>query len=442
MSTNDLLAQAKAAVAAATKRGAQGARASAARSRDSTLEWRNGKLDRIRESTTVGLSLVLFVDGRYSSSSTSDLRPAALERFIDESIALTRLLAQDPHRGLADPARYGGRLEADLGLLDPAVLEVDPGDRRRVAQELEAAARGAPGADRLISVETGCSDDLFEGALATSNGMEGVATRSSFWVWAEATVGDEGGRKPEGGWSAGDRRKRALPPLAGIGREATRRALDQVGAKPAKTGEYACIVENRAAGRLLGAFLEPLDGSYIQQRRSFLAGKLGQAVASPVLTLTDDPHLPGGFGSRLYDGEGMATRRRPLFEQGVLRGYYLDNYYARKLKLEPTSGQRTNLVYAHGPRDLKALTAAMGDGILVTGFLGGNSNAATGDFSLGVRGHLVERGRVTRPVAEMNLSGNHLTFWKRLVELGSDPYPYSSNRCPSLRFDRVQFSGV
>jgi PmbA protein len=294
-----------------------------------------------------------------------------------------------------------------------------PGPRRDalVARNL---ARGAPGADRLVSVEAGCSDDVFEGALATSNGMAGTARRSSFWIWADATVSDEHGRRPAGRWSAGDRHRRALPEPAAVGREATRRALAEVGAKPVKTGQYACIVENRAAARLLGMFLEPLDGAYVQQKRSFFAGMIGHTVASPVFTLTDDPLVPRGLGSRLYDGEGMATRRRPLFEQGVLRSYDLDTYYARKLKLEPTSGTRTNLVYAHGRRDLTALCAEMRDGILVTGFLGGNSNPATGDFSLGIRGHLVEGGQVTRAVTEMNLSGNHLTFWKRLLELGGD----------------------
>jgi PmbA protein len=138
----------------------------------------------------------------------------------------------------------------------------------------------------------------------------------------------------------------------------------------------------------------------------------------------------------------MSTRPRPLFERGVLRNYYLDTYYARKLGLEPTSGARTNLVYEPGKRSLDELLAAMGTGILVTSFLGGNSNSATGDFSVGIQGQWVEQGKLVHPVSEMNLSGNHLRFWKKLVELGSDPFHYSSNRIPSLRFDKVQFSGV
>jgi PmbA protein len=443
MST-DLLERAKAAVAAAQKRGAAGVRANAYRSRESATEWRNGRLDRLRDSTRMGLGVTLFVDGRYSSNSTSDLRPEALDRFIEETVAQTRLLAPDPARVLPDPARYAGRLTADLKLLDPRAGSVTPEERARVAQELEAASRSLPGAnaDRIVSVETSASDELTEGAMCASNGMEGTFARSSFDIGAEVSVRDEGGRKPEGWWFAAARHRTALPPAADVGREATRRALANIGAKPVRTGEYACVVENAVVGRLIAGLQEPLDGSAIQQKRSFLAGKLGQAVTSPVLTITDDPHLESGLGSRTYDSEGMATKRRVLFEKGVLRTYYIDTYYGRKLGAEPTTGTRCNQLYGLGTRDCRGLIAAMRDGIFITGFLGGNSNPATGDFSLGIRGYLVEKGELTRPVTEMNLSGNHLTFWKRLVETGNDPHLYSSNRCPSLRFDKVQFSGV
>jgi PmbA protein len=441
MSTT-LLERAKQAVATATKRGAQGVRAAATRSRESTVEYRDGKLDRVRESTRLSLFVTLFVDGRYSASSTSDLRPAAVERFLAEGIAQTRLLARDPARGLADPARYAGRSPADLRLHDGAVLTVTPDHRRRAVQELEAAARAKTTTDRIVAVQSTWTDDVSEGALVCSNGMEGTTARTACGYSAAVTVRDQGGRKPAGYWSSWTRHLAAGASFASVGAEATRRALLQVGAKPGKTGEYACVVENSVAGRLIAALLGPLGGAAIQQKQSFLAGKIGRPVASPILTISDDPHVPAGLGSRSYDGEGMATRRRAIIEKGVLRSYYLDTYYARKLKLEPTSGGHTNLVFATGKRDLAGLLRELQGGILVTGFIGGNSNSATGDFSFGVRGLLVEKGQPTRPVAEMNLSGNLLAFFQRLVETGNDPFPYSSTRCPSLRFDKVQFSGV
>jgi PmbA protein len=226
-----------------------------------------------------------------------------------------------------------------------------------------------------------------------------------------------------------------------LGREATRRALQELGAKPEKSGEYACVLENRIVGRLLGGMIRPLGGNAIQQRRSFLADKLGQKIAAGRLSIVDDPLLVGGLASRPYDSEGMSAVRRPVLERGVLKGFFLDTYYASKLGKEATIGRPTNLVFSPGKRDLPALLKAMRRGILVTGFSGGNANAATGDFSIGIRGMWIENGKPVRPVSEMNLAGNHLTFWKRLQELGSDPFRSSSTVAPSLRFAPVQFSG-
>jgi PmbA protein len=278
--------------------------------------------------------------------------------------------------------------------------------------------------------------------MVTSNGMQGTRRSSTFALFAETSVADEGDRKPEGWDYAVVRQRDALPAIARIGAEATRRARMGVGAEPAASGRYRCVIENRVVGRLLAWLLAPLDGRAIQQQASFLADKKGEPVLAEGLSITDDPFVVGGLGSRLYDGEGMARAEMPVFERGVLRNFYLDTYYASKLGLEPTSGSQSNLVFSGGERDLAGLLEQMGTGILVTGFSGGNSNAATGDFSIGVRGQWVENGKIARPLAEMNLAGNHLSFWQRLVETGNDPRIYSSWRTPSMRFDEVQFSGL
>ena len=439
----ELLERARGAVASARKHGAAGARASLTRERESQVEWRDGKLDRLRESTRMSLRLALFVDGRFGVCNTSDLRPQAVARFIAEAVASTRALARDPFRGLPDPARYvRRRAESELRLLDPEVARVSPDERRRLARELEAAARSAPGAGGIVSVSSSCGDAVMEGALVTSNGMEGSTSRSVFWLEADVTVRDHGNRKPTGWWYASTRHRKSLPDVEEVGRKATERALRQVGAAPIATGEYACVVENTVAGRLARALTDALEGQAIQQRRSFLAGKVGQSIGSATLHLEEDPHLPEGLGSRGFDDEGMSTHPRTIVDRGVLRSCYLDTYYAKKLNQQATSGARFNLVYAPGTRDLGALLRAMDRGILVTGFNGGNSNTTTGDFSFGIHGQLVEGGRPVRPVAEMNLAGTHLRLWKALEETGNDPFPYSSNRSPSLRFAPVQFSGV
>jgi len=180
----------------------------------------------------------------------------------------------------------------------------------------------------------------------------------------------------------------------------------------------------------------------LQQRSSFLEGKLDQKIGSPALTIIDDPFIPSGLGSCLYDDEGLATRRRVLIDKGVLKTFFVDNYYGRKLGWELTTAGPSNVVLEEGSRSLDELVQRMEKGILVTGFLGGNSNDTTGDFSYGIIGMLVENGEKVQAVNEMNISGNLLEFMAQLVEAGNDPYPYSSYRLPSLYFTDVQFSGV
>ncbi|MEY2667951.1 MAG: hypothetical protein RJA59_589, partial [Pseudomonadota bacterium] len=154
-----------------------------------------------------------------------------------------------------------------------------------------------------------------------------------------------------------------------------------------------------------------------------------------------DPLVVRGLGSRLWDGEGIAARSFPVFEGGVLRSYYVDTYYGRKLGMAPTTARVSNLAWRPGTHRREELLAAMGDGLLVTGFLGGNSNPTTGDFSLGVQGFRVAGGRLAGPVGEMNASGNLRDLWNRLTAVGDDPYPYSSMRTPSLLFEGIQIAG-
>ncbi len=440
---SELLDKAAAAVETARAKGAQGARASVSRSRSSKVEWRDGKLDRLRESTSMSLGVTLYVDGRYSAHRTSDLRPEALDAFLAETVSATRVLAKDPHRKLPEPARYQSRSTADLELYDEqAAGKTSARQRRSLASTLEQAARGARGANKLISVTASASENVYERALVCSNGMKDYQRSSTFSMSAFATVRDVGDRKPAGGWWAVQRQRAKLPSVKSVGLEATRRALMKVGAKPEKSGKYACIIENMVTGRLLRGLLSAMNGQAIQQKRSFLGDKLNKPIANKLLTVVDNPLLLGALGSRRFDGEGMTAVERPVIEAGRLMTFFLDTYYASKLGKEPTTGSRSNLVFTPGAKDLAALMKAMGKGILVTGFSGGNSNSATGDFSVGVIGQWIENGKPVRPITEMNLAGNHLSFWKKLGELGADPNPYSSTRCPSLLFDKVQFSGV
>jgi PmbA protein len=426
----------------ALKHGAREAAAGAYRGRQVEVDWRDGRVERVAESTTRGLGLGIYVDGRYASVSTGDLRPEALDRFIRQAVALARAISPDPHRRLPDPQGYLGRAELDLELEDPAQAAHEPAARLRLAEAMEAAARQGPGAARIRSVTTSVQDTAGESALVQTNGFEGTSRSTSFWLSAEVSAQDPDGRRPEASASSGSRFLATLEPPEAVGRRAAERAEARIGAVTGGSAVLPMVVEGRVAGKLVGQLLGPLSGASLQQQRSFLEGKLGTVVGSPRLDLVDDPLLKRGFGSRLYDGEGLAARPRAIFEQGRLATWFIDSYYGRKLGLPPTTAHPSNLRWATGTRDRDGLVAEVGEGILVSGFLGGNSNATTGDFSLGVRGFRIRGGRLAEPISEMNISGNHLELWPRLAAVGDDPYPYSAMRTPTLVFDGVQFAGT
>jgi PmbA protein len=439
---SDLLDISRRAADLALEKGANEAAVGTYRARQVEVSWRDGRLEKVTEATTRGLGLDLYVDGRYAAVSTSDLRPDALERFVEDAVALARTLAPDPHRRLPEPELYAGQAEVDLELEDRTYGALDAGARRRAAEEIEVAARAVPGASAILSVTTSVSDSLGESVLVETNGFEGSRRSTDFWIGAEVTVKDPDGRRPEEYASSGGRHRTDSESPVVVGRRAAERAVARIGSVKGASAVMPMAVDARSAGRLVGALFGPLAAAAIQQKRSFLEGKVGAAVGSPLLDVKDDPLVRRGLGSRRYDGEGLAARPFPIFEEGVLRNLYVDTYYGRKLGIRPTTARSSNLAWTLGDRSQEALLAAMGDGILVTGFLGGNSNGTTGDFSLGVRGFRVRGGRPAEPVGEMNVSGNHLELWKRLVAVGNDPYRYSSMRTPTLVFDGVQLAGT
>lgn len=407
---------------------------------------RQGEIERLRASTSRGLSLALFADGRFSTHATSVLQRAPLERFVDEALALTRHLHEDPHRGLADPELYGPAECDDLELYDPDYEAVTMDERLGLLERLEAAAEGGRGdgasSPELVSIATGVVTQRSTNLQLHSNGFRGARSGTVFSLGASVTVRGEGSRRPSDHAWVGRRLRGDLPQVEAVGREATERAAGRVGARKIESGRMTLVVENRAASRLLGALLAPLAGSSLQQKRSCFEDKLGESIASPLLTVVDDPFVPRGLGSRTYDGDGLAARRRAIVEGGVLREYLIDVYYGRKLGQAPTGGGTSNLTLSGGEGDLAALLAPVQRGVLVTSFLGGNANPATGDFSFGIGGQRIDGGALTQPVGEMNITGNTRELWRRLEAVGADAYADSAWRLPSLRFADVQFSGA
>ncbi|RPJ52530.1 MAG: TldD/PmbA family protein [Acidobacteria bacterium] len=425
----------------AKKAGANESRTRFSRTRSVEIGYRERKPETIKEATNQSLVLQLFVDGRFSSQSTADLRKPALTEFVSAAVTATRLIAKDEYRSLPDPKYYEGRATIDLKLADGDYQKWSPEQRHQLAKVVENACLEA-GGQAVISVEASVRDSFSEQAAIASNGCEGYRETTDYVFFAELTAKDEGDRRAAGYDYAVSRYVKSLPDAAAVGRRAAERTLAMRGAKKLKTETLPVIIENRGVSRVLNGLISAMSGPNVQQKRSFVMDKKGQKVGSDLLTIVDDPLIVGGFGSGLYDNEGMATRKRTFLEAGVLKDFYIDWYYSRKLGCEPTIGGPTNLIIPPGKRSVEQIMKDLGRGILVNDFIGGNSNSTTGDFSVGIGGFLFENGKPTQTVAEMNVADNHLKFWTKLAEVANDPWPYGSWLTPSLVFKDVVVSGV
>ncbi|MCU7511825.1 MAG: TldD/PmbA family protein [Ignavibacteria bacterium] len=424
----------------ALKTGADESSAVIYNSRDIEIEYRDKKLETMKESTRNSLSLQVYADKRYSGHSTNDLRKDSLEKFIKEAVAGTKYLTRDEFRALPDPKYYPEKTDTDLGLTDPGYDKIEASERKNIASEIERVASAQ--SDLIISATAGYNDSYYEFARVHSNGFKGEGAGTFFTAGASVTVNDKDGGRPEDWYYATSRFRNELPTPEMLGRNAAERALKKIGQKKIESGIYEMLVENRAGSRLLYMLAEPLSARALQQKSSFLDGMLDKPIASDKLTVIDDPFVRGGFGSRIFDGEGIAAKKKMIIEKGVLRNYYVDNYYGKKIGMEPNSGSTSNILFEYGTKSLEDMIKDQKRAILVNGFIGGNSNSTTGDFSFGIVGFLIENGKIVKPVNEMNVSGNAKDFWKSLAEMGNDPYPYSSMKIPTMAFTGVNFSGL
>lgn len=406
---------------------------------NTSFDLRDAKMDKLQQASESGLSMSLFVDGRFGYYSTNRLDKKELEAFITNGIESTRYLAEDDARVLPDASRYYKGGKPDLQLFDNKIYTVNPDDKVAVAR---AAAEEVLGKDdRIISVGTSYNDGEKAVYRLTSNGFEGESKSTWFSVSADIAVKGEGEARPSSYWYESALFYDKLP-KSGIGAQALERVLKKLGQKKAASGKYTMVVDPMNAGNLLDPMLSALYGESLQQKNSFLLDKLNTKVGADVLNLMDEPHIIGAKGARYFDSEGVATERRPIFEDGVLKTYFIDTYNSRKMGVAPTINSPSLLVLKPGNKNIDGLVADVQKGILVTGFNGGNCNSSSGDFSYGIEGFLIENGKLTQPVNEMNVTGNMITLWASLVAVGNDPRMSSSWRIPSLVFEGVDFSGL
>jgi len=439
MNQKERLELAKWAMNYALKHGADQVSVGLFNQREVSIEYRDKRMEELKESTQNSLNADIYADQKYSSHSTNDLRRDSLEKFLDEAIAATKYLTRDEYRSLADPKYYPKGKGADIQIYDPAYHNVESSTRVKMAEEIEAVAMDQ--SDQIISVSSWYEDTYTQTCMVNSSGFEGEAAGTRFGAGAEVTVrdGDEG--RPADYYWASTRFIKDLPTTEELGKWAVERAVRKIGQRKLDSDEYDMVLENRVGPRFLGLFGFAYTAQAIQQKNSFLEGKLDQKIASEIFTVVDDPTVKKGLSSRRYDGDGIAAKKRVVIDKGVLKTYFVDDYYGKKLGWEPNGGQTSNLIFTYGDKSGSDLIKEVERGILITGFIGGNSNSVTGDFSIGIVGQLIENGKLVHAVNEMNIAGNANEIYNQLVAMGNDPYPYSSTQTPTMWFRDMKFSG-
>ncbi len=437
---SDLLNLAERVVERTKALGAEEVNATVSRGSHVTINRRGGKVEQATEATTRGLVVSLLADGRFTSNSTSDLRDEALDDFLKRCVASAAYLEPDPDRALPDGSECGrGASQEALDQDDPAWYTRTAADRADFAESLEATLTDRAD-DDAVSHAVYCADGQAEVVRVMSNGFADMNRGAWFAAGGEMTL-QEGDKRPESSAYYAARFLDDLPDHGSIADEVVRRTRQRLGSRPVESGSYPLILLNRSAGRLLGAMSGPLSGGSLHNRRTCFPDHIGKSIASRHLNVIDDPTIPRGLGSRPWDGDARVAAPRSIIEDGVLKSYYINVYYGRKLETAPTTGGRSNWVIRAGDKSWRELAAAYPKAILVNGFLGGNSNPSSGDFSFGIRGVLVEDGEPTQSLSEMNVSGNVTEIFKRLVAVADDPWAWSAVMSPTLVFEDVAFSG-
>jgi PmbA protein len=436
-------------VSQAVKRGATEAEAVGFQSTEFHVEVRLGEVEKLQEAASRGVGLRVLYQGRQASSSTSDVSPQAIDELISSAVEMAKLTSIDEAAAL--PARDELALEvADLGLFDPGVGELTTERKIEMARSAEEAARGAD--PRITNSEgSACSTTAGNIILVTSAGFAGEY-RSTTCALTVAPIAKECGQMQVAAW--GDRQcaLASLDSPEALGREAARRALRKLNARKVTTQEAPVVFESSAAEELLGDFFAAVDGYSIFRRASFLVGRLGETIAAPGLTVIDDGRMLCRVGSRPFDGEGLATRRTVVVENGVLKNYLLNTYTARKLGLRSTAnatraltGAPTvgfgNFFIAPGVYQADEIIASVKNGFYVTEMIGFGFNTVTGDFSRGASGWWIEDGKLAFPVEEVTIAGNFRDMLRGIEMIGDDLRFRGRVAAPTIKIDQMMVSG-
>jgi PmbA protein len=438
---SDLLAKARSA-------GADAADVLVSSGTSFSVTVRKGCVETLKDAGSKALGIRVFVGQRTATSYSSDFSPAALDTMVHDTVAMARVTSEDPAAGL--PAEMVPAETIDLGQYDPSPSALPTPERIEQARRAEAAALAA---SPEISNSQGGSYGSDEGEVVLANSLGFIGGyRSSSVSLSVVPVAERDGAMERDYWYTVGRGLSDLLAPEEVGRIAAERTLRRLGARKVATCEVPIVFDPETAAELLGHLWSAMSGYSVFRSASFLKGRVGEVVASPLLTVVDDGRMPRGLGSRPFDGEGQPTRRNVPLEEGVLRHYLCDSYSARKIGAQATGSARRgvaggpsvgagNLSFAPGETDPDEIVGSVERGLYVTDLIGFGVDLVSGDFSQGAAGHWIEKGRLVHAVSEVTIAGNLKQMLMDVDALGNDLVFRGSTASPTLRIKKMMVSG-
>lgn len=429
--------------------GATDAAAEASEGVGLSVSVRKGEVENVERNRDKSLGITVYLGRRRGNASTSDFSKEALDRTVQAAYDIARFTAEDPAAGLPD--------EQDLVTPEQAALDLDlfhpwsvtAEEAAAIALRCEAAAMDVD--PRITNSEgAGVSAQQSHFYAANSRGFRGgyASSRHSLSVAPIASVpGRRGDDMQRDAWYSSMRASGDLASPEAVGRYAAERALSRLKSRKLKTCEVPVLFESTLAAGLIGSLVGAVSGGALYRKASFLVDSLGQPVLADHLDLVEDPHVPRGKGSSPFDDEGVATRARHVVRGGVLEGYFLSSYSARKLGMRTTghAGGAQNLSLTsrltQPGDDLDAMLRRLDRGLFVIELMGQGVNPVTGDYSRGAAGFWVEKGRIRHPVHEVTIAGNLRDMFKGIVAVGADRYASGSRTTGSVLIDRMTVAG-
>jgi len=401
------------------------------------ISVRLGNLEILEINRDKGFSVTLYNGHRKGSSSSSDLSMQSIEDTVDAAFKIARYTAEDPLFGLADKNLMAINMK-DLDLHNAWDISID--HMIDLAKTCEAAALDV---SRKINNSEGASISSSEGIFiyANSHGFMGGYPTSRHSIGC-SVIAEEASMMQRDYWYSSARHVEDLESVESIGKIAGTRTLSRLGAKKIDTCHVPVILEAPIATGLISSLVSAISGGNLYRQSSFLLNSLGQKVASDQLTIEENPFLLRGDASSVFDDEGVATHSRLLVDQGIINGYLLSSFSAKKLGMQSTgnAGGAHNLIVKTGSKNLSELIKTMHKGLLVTELLGHGLNMVTGDYSRGAAGYWVEDGIIAYPVEEITIAGNMKDMLKQIVAIGNDVYRNGSKHTGSILLEAMSIA--